>query len=342
MAANGSKTQPLQISNKNANVPEKPLVKTIEETYQKRSHHHHNLLRPDTYISFNVKNTQNLWVYEGDKMVNRNVTYVPGLYKIFDEILVNAADNKQRDPSMNLLEVENNFISVYNNGEGISVARHKVEKVYVPEMIFGQLLTSSNYDDETKKTTVCSTIETSWKFYMFACRKVFSNNMNKTSPPTITDCNNAESWTRISFKPDLAKFQMDRLEADVVALMKKWVIDLAGCLGESVEVVLNGKKVPVKSFSDYVNLYLESRFGDKKDSIPREGLVDYVTDQLVDYVEDKVYQANPNVNVKPHLVKNNFWVFVNALIDNPAFNSQTKLTLATQPCQFRIQLHTAR
>lgn len=90
-------------------------------------------------------------------MVHRPVTYVPGLYKIFDEILVNAADNKQRDPKMDTVEVvidpEQNLISVYNNGDGIPVEIHQEEGVYVPELIFGHLLTSSNYDDAEKKTT---------------------------------------------------------------------------------------------------------------------------------------------------------------------------------------------
>lgn len=48
---------------------------------------------------------------------------------------------------------ENNTISVWNNGRGIPVVEHKVEKVYVPALIFGQLLTSSNYDDDEKKVT---------------------------------------------------------------------------------------------------------------------------------------------------------------------------------------------
>eukprot|EP00966_Prymnesium_polylepis_P210371 4871606-Prymnesium_polylepis.1 len=69
-----------------------------------------------------------------NKMVQRKVTYVPGLYKIFDEILVNAADNKQRDESMTELKVEidreKNRISVYNNGKGIPVVIHKEHNIY--------------------------------------------------------------------------------------------------------------------------------------------------------------------------------------------------------------------
>lgn len=103
--------------------------------------------------------SENMWVYDMDldKMSQRNITFVPGLYKIFDEILVNAADNKQRDKKMDCIRInisrENNEVSVWNNGKGIPVQMHKDEKMYVPTMIFGHLLTSSNYNDEEEKVT---------------------------------------------------------------------------------------------------------------------------------------------------------------------------------------------
>ncbi|ONI20485.1 hypothetical protein PRUPE_2G018500 [Prunus persica] len=153
------KKRPLQTSN-SANIAPAPTDgqgKTIEEMYQKKSQLEHILLRPDTYIGSIEKHTQILWVYQNDEMVNRSISYVPGLYKIFDEILVNAADNKQRDSSMDsvkvTIDVEQNCISVYNNGAGVPVEIHQEEKVYVPELIFGHLLSSSNYDDTEKKTT---------------------------------------------------------------------------------------------------------------------------------------------------------------------------------------------
>ncbi len=89
------------------------------------------------------------------KLEQRTISYVPGLFKIFDEILVNAADNKQRDATMTCLRVDIDAaagsVRVYNDGAGIPVELHKVEGVYVPELIFGHLLTSSNYDDTEKK-----------------------------------------------------------------------------------------------------------------------------------------------------------------------------------------------
>jgi DNA topoisomerase II len=87
----------------------------------------------------------------------RTLTYTPALYKIFDEIIVNAADNYHRSKKMDLIDVkiskEKGYISVKNNGEGIPVAIHKEHKIYVPELIFGHLLTGSNYDDNEERIT---------------------------------------------------------------------------------------------------------------------------------------------------------------------------------------------
>jgi hypothetical protein len=136
--------------------------RSIEQVYQKKSQLEHILLRPDTYIGSVEKQTAVMWVHApGDtpggapKLEQRSISYVPGLYKIFDEILVNAADNKVRDPSMTCVRVDvdpaNGTVRVYNDGDGIPVEVHKEEQVYVPELIFGHLLTSSNYDDTEKK-----------------------------------------------------------------------------------------------------------------------------------------------------------------------------------------------
>ncbi|GAU18535.1 hypothetical protein TSUD_325240 [Trifolium subterraneum] len=374
--------RPLQTSNA-TNIPSK----TIEEMYQKKTQLEHILLRPDTYVGSIEKHTQNLWVYENDEMVQRSISYVPGLYKIFDEILVNAADNKQRDPSMDSLKVtidpERNTISVYNNGDGVPVEIHQEEKVYVPELIFGHLLTSSNYDDNVKKTTggrngygakltnIFSTefvIETADGRRLKKYKQVFSNNMGTKSEPVITKCKANENWTKVTFKPDLEKFKMTYLEEDVVALMKKRVLDMAGCLGKTVKVELNGTLIRFKSFRDYADLFLKCAEKSKPTPLPRihakvgdrweicvslsDGQfqqvsfvnsiatikggthVDYITNQITAHVMNKVNKKKKDANVKAHTVKNHLWVFVNALIDNPAFDSQTKETLTTRQASF--------
>ncbi|CAM8927292.1 unnamed protein product [Rhodiola kirilowii] len=378
------KKLPLQ-SSSNANVA--LTGKTIEETYQKKTQLEHILLRPDTYVGSIEKHTQSLWIHENDEMVYRSISYVPGLYKIFDEILVNAADNKQRDPSMSsvkvVIDVEENLISVYNSGDGVPVEIHKEEGVYVPEMIFGHLLTSSNYDDNVKKTTggrngygaklanIFSTefvIETADGKRLKKYRQVFRNNMGIKSEPEISKCKSNENWTKVTFKPDLAKFNMTYLEEDTVALMKKRVFDVAGCLGKTVKVELNGQRVPVDSFLGYVDLFLKSAAKSRTEPLPRitekvndrwevcvslsEGQfqqvsfvngiatikggthVDYVTSQITSNIVEIVNKKNKHANVKAHTVKNHLWVFVNALIDNPAFDSQTKETLTIRQSSF--------
>lgn len=175
---------------------------TIEKTYQKKSQLEHILLRPDTYIGSVEQTKDNMWIYDTEKecMVQKEIRYVPGLYKIFDEILVNAADNKQRDKKMDCIKVEispeTNTISVWNNGQGIPVVMHKEENMYVPTMIFGHLLTSSNYNDEEEKVTggrngygakLCNifstkfTVETASKEYKRQFKQVWGSNMSKAS-----------------------------------------------------------------------------------------------------------------------------------------------------------------
>ena len=103
------------------------------------------------------QSTQPMWVLDAStkRIVKKQTTYVPGLFKIFDEIMVNAADNKQRDPSMTTIKVdidrETNTISVANDGKGIPVQIHSEHNCYVPELIFGHLLTGSNFDDDEKE-----------------------------------------------------------------------------------------------------------------------------------------------------------------------------------------------
>lgn len=82
--------------------------------------------------------------------------------------------------------------------------------------------------------------------------------MGIKSKPEITKCKQSENWTRVTFKPDLAKFDMTHLEGDIVALMRKRVVDMAGTLGETMKIELNGERLATRSFPEYVKLYTDS------------------------------------------------------------------------------------
>lgn len=66
--------------------------------------------------------------------------------------------------------------------------------------------------------------------------------MTKTTAPSIKD--SGEDYTKITFSPDLAKFKMEELEDDIIALMSRRAYDIAASTG-GVKVFLNGNKLPV-------------------------------------------------------------------------------------------------
>ena len=100
--------------------------------------------------------TSNRWVLNSESnFEHKNITFSPGLYKIFDEIFTNATDHSQRDQTMKKIDVtisEEGEITILNDGVGIPIEIHKEHNKYVPEIIFGEFHTSSNYDDTEKRT----------------------------------------------------------------------------------------------------------------------------------------------------------------------------------------------
>uniref|UniRef100_A0A8D8TSL7 DNA topoisomerase 2 n=1 Tax=Cacopsylla melanoneura TaxID=428564 RepID=A0A8D8TSL7_9HEMI len=359
----------------------------VEKIYQKKSQLEHILLRPDTYIGSVEPITESMWIMnkEANIMERREITYVPGLYKIFDEILVNACDNKQRDSKMNCVKItinqETNTISVWNNGKGIPVVEHKDEKMFVPTMIFGHLLTSSNYNDEEDKVTggrngygakLCNIfsskfiVETACSEYKKSFKQVWKDNMGKVTAPEIKS-GVKEDFTKITFTPDLSKFKMTGLDKDIVDLMTRRAYDAAAS-SKDVKVFLNGEKLPIKNFQDYVKLYTTKPDEDGEpvkiiyeNVNPRWEVaiapsdrgfqqvsfvnsiattkggrhVDAVVDTIVKQIIEVVKKKNKGgMALKPFQVKNHIWIFINCLIVNPTFDSQTKENMTLQKGSF--------
>ncbi len=129
---------------------------SIEEQYKSMTPEEHILKLSDTYIGSKEADNKTMYIYddEEERLCCKDKVIIMGLYKIFDEILVNAADNTVRDKKCNVIKVNidqsSGEIQVMNNGSSIPVEIHKDEKMYVPEMIFGKLLTSGNYEQKGK------------------------------------------------------------------------------------------------------------------------------------------------------------------------------------------------
>ncbi|KAG9100840.1 DNA topoisomerase 2 [Ceratobasidium sp. UAMH 11750] len=370
--------------------------KGASEMYEKLTQLQHILKRPDTYIGSIESITQKMWTFDAEskRMVYRDVTFVPGLFKIVDEILVNAADNKINDPSMDTIkveiDVENGTISVYNNGKGIPVEIHSKEKIYIPEMIFGHLLTSSNYDDDEKKltggrngygaklTNIYSTeftIDTADKNTSQKYKQTWTDNMSKPGKAKITKNSRGEEYTKVSFKPDFKRFGMDGIDEDTAAVLRRRVYDMAGTV-KNVKVFLNGERIKIKNFKQYVELYVNSARGDGEDVGPKPTIifeeisprwevaftlsegsfqhisfansiattkggthVNMIAEQISKNLIAGIEKKNKNAKVKPQAIKNHMWIFVNALIENPAFDSQTKEWLTLPSSKFGSRPH---
>lgn len=301
-------------------------------------------------------------------------------------------DNKQRDPKMSSIRIdinqEENKVEITNNGQGIPVVMHKEEKMYVPTMIFGHLLTSSNYNDEEEKVTggrngygakLCNifstkfVVETSSKEYRKRFKQTWMANMGKTSEPKI-EPSTKDDFTKITFWPDLSKFKMEKLEDDIVSLMQRRAFDVAAST-RGVSVFLNGQKLPVKNFKDYIDLYLKESKDDAGNAmkicyenvsdrwevavtLSDKGFqqvsfvnsiattkggrhVDYISDMIVKQVMETIKKKNKGgVNIKPFQVKNHMWVFINCLVVNPTFDSQTKENMTLQAKSFGVSCAT--
>ena len=262
----------------------KNKVKSVEETFVKKTPLEHIIDLPDTYIGSIEKTDIDTWIYDesNNKMVFQNIKYIPGLYKIFDEVLVNAIDHHVRIEKdnknlnkVNIIKVSidpiQNKISIYNNGEGIPIVEHKEHGIYIPELIFGNLLTSSNYDKDEKKITggkngygaklanIFSTkfsIETVDATTKKKYIQVFEKNMTIKNKPEISR-SIAKPYTLIEFYPDLNRFGIDIIDQDTIQLMKKRVIDITACTNKNVSVFINEEKIECKTLEKYVSYYLD-------------------------------------------------------------------------------------
>ena len=135
-------------------------------------------------------------------------------------------------------------------------------------------MTSSNYDDNKKKVTggrngfgaklanIFSTefiVETADSKNKLMYKQRWKNNMGVREEPAISDNKDGKDYTCITFKPDLKRFGMEKLNDDIIALMTKRVYDLAGVTPASVRVKLNDKFIDIKNFEKYADLYLQTR-----------------------------------------------------------------------------------
>ena len=265
--------------------------------YQKMEQREHVYKRPDTYVGSVEHNTSIVPIFVDaanetakEQIRPTKIEYVPALYKIFDEVLVNAIDQhtrlfdewvaaktKAKRAKINTvtkidvnIDKEAGTIEVINNGKGIDIVYMEEHKMYPPGLIFGVLLTGENYDDEQQKTTggkngfgaklanIFSTeftIETVDDKRKLKYIQTFRDNMTITEEPTIEKYT-GEAFTRVKFHPDYKRFNMTEMTDHIYSLFKKRAWDTAAWVGAGVEVSFNGQVIQENTFKKYATMYI--------------------------------------------------------------------------------------
>ena len=264
----------------------------LSSKYQKMTDLEHILKKPDTYIgSIQLTEcTEYTAVNQTDGTTGIGLatfTHIPALYKLVDEGLVNMRDHVIRQAQaikdgkpdampVTSIDVEvdaaSGTITMTNDGNGIDIAQHPEHKMWIPEMIFGHLRTSTNYAEDKKEKIVggkngfgfklvlvwstWGSVETIDHMRGLKYVQEFKNNLTEICPPKITKCSTKKPYTRISFRPDYARLGIAGLTPDMTALFTKRVYDIAAVTDRSIRVKYNGAVVPVKDFKQYIGLYI--------------------------------------------------------------------------------------
>ena len=354
----------------------------LTQTYQQKTDKEHILDNPDTYIG-SIENVSGpMYILSEGKIIQKDIDYNPGLYKLFDEGIVNCRDHRVRTETkkkiddttevVNLIhiEIQGNKITMTNNGDGIDIEKHPTYQIWIPELIFAHLRTSTNYNKEEKKTTggkngfgfklvlIWSTwgeIETVDAKRCLKYHQVYEKNLDIIHKPTITSCKK-KPYTKVSFIPDYARLGMENLTENMLKLFHRRVYDIAGITSKDVKVKLNEDMLPIKDFNQYIQLYTDSdRVNEMHDCwaysvclsdefkqvsfvngifTSKGGKhVDYIIQQIVKKMCAYILKKK-KIDVKPSIIKEQFTIFLNSTIENPSFDSQTKDYLNTPPSKF--------
>lgn len=355
--------------------------KNIAQSYQKKTHREHILSLPDTYIG-SVQNTEEtVYVRTNEEFRPTTLTVNPGFYKLIDELLVNAHDHvirlrsrKSETPVKKItVTCDATSFSIENDGDPIDVVQHPEHAVWVPQLIFAELLTSTNYDTAEKKLVggkngygvklvniFASRLEVSVVDAprKLAYHQVYSNNMTTIDPPTVTRAAKSKSSLTLRWVPDFARFGMTEISSDMQRLIERRVWDLAMTVGKDVKVSWNGEDIKCRSLTDYAKSYgidtvvveapndrWQIAVGQAPDGAFHMSFVNGIwtskggthVDTIVNQVSSHIVEymeTKKKTKVKPSLVKDQLAVFVVSLIENPSFTSQTKETLTTKVTSF--------
>ena len=371
--------------------------KDKEKKYIKLSQIEHILHRPDMYIGSITQTKEYCYVVEHNdddvmstaepaeltevppkkrrrvsvdtshltiKMVKREITYIPGLLKLYDEILNNAADHRLSGCTTIKIWVTGTSIKIRNNGSGIPTGISEKHACRIPQLIFFNLLSGSNFDDSEKRVTggrnglggkLANIFSIKFRVATLCSGILYeqegTNNMSLVKEPKIKEVKQKTDWTEIEFWPDFHKFGLTHIDSDFINLTKRRAFDVAAIFGLSV--TFNDEPVPVKNIKQYASLFLAATplffHTDRWDVAiyVREAeqefeAVSYVNGIVtsgggthVQHVKTQILAALSSATaLSSYKLAPILFMMVSAIIENPTFTGQAKDTLTTPVSEF--------
>jgi DNA topoisomerase-2 len=334
-------------------------------SYERLTHVEHILKRPDTYVGSLPPESSSYWIRDGERFKLSELSASPALVKIFDEVLVNAIDAHSTHPKkVSKIEVVTgkDFVFVRNYGVSIPIKKHETEKgtdgkpLWIPELIFGHLLTSSNYNDEEQRVTggrngygakLANVFSSKFNIKISDGKKIYmqtwTNNMSKVEPPTIvTSTDKICPYVSITFYPDLKRFGGP---GDFEKLAEKRAWDTAMWCSKA-QVYFNKELLKVPSLEEYARMHtgdlpLAKMHTDSFDIIVAHSTsgafqqCSWVNgicttkggshvDKVVKALVDEISKDKRCMTLKPAQIKASLFVFVRVVVINPTFSSQEK------------------
>lgn len=261
---------------KNDSSEEQLMSQSSYSRFKDQRDHVYNI--PDTYVGSSVQGDREERILDlNTYLFKKSVIRIPeAVERIFIEILSNAGDNSARsllagiDPGEISVTMTNKTITVRNGGIPIPVEIHKEEKIYVPELIFGNLMSSSSYDKSKKRqfssrngfgsklTNIFSkmfkvTVADAYNGLLYT--KTWTDNMKSSTPHSITPYDKAsKSYVEIEFTMDFERFGYTEYPQEAFELYARHIVDTAFTL--KIPVSFNSKKFSIKSAKEYAKLYL--------------------------------------------------------------------------------------
>ena len=342
------------------------------------------LLRPQMWLGSIDKIIQSLFVISNDKVERKDVEFIPALRKIIDEVLDNSLDvliKHSNSTGTIKVKMDLDCISIEDNGRGIPVRKqtedeitdktiskeelNRIVNTYIPEHAWCRLFSGSNFADSENKTTIGShgvgstaTNVFSKKFIghtddgIKSCTVTSINNMEETS--TEIGKTSGKSGTKVTFWPDLPRFNIEKIDQVYFDLMYQRLLCLAITFPK-INFYFNGKRIIVNDqkflqmFSENIEMQTFSNgfvgiIPNSQDefnffsyvnglSLLRGGShIDYIVNSIVNPIRDKLIKKYKTI--KPADIRNKFTAIVFLRnFPNPKFDSQTKETLTNSPTE---------